>query len=259
MDKDTQAASAPDEKPEVSAGQTRLKRFRNGFIQFVVSTAVILVVTRAFETWADDEIVNKAKELQTTLDNAISAFDPNQIFSYIFYAWIYVVGVVIKSLYSALTLAFSPSAAATILNVAKTAIYPLCGAFVIALLPVVIVVEMMHGGHLLEGALAIGCWFSVFLVARLTVKKEPGRDRGFSFPLVEIIAVTFAFLWFVKLMMMGAALLNDYIVLARIAVAASTVGYWAHWSVMKITEHTVSEAAVDFAKKLVSIGLRHLD
>jgi hypothetical protein len=256
VDEDTQAGLSPGEKLKVNALQMRLRRFKNWSIHFVASTAVILVVAFAFEHLASEESVDKAVGLQRTLDDAISAFDPNQIFSYLVDAWIYVVGVVINALLSTLTLALSPSAATSILTVAKIAIYPLCGAFVIALLPVVIVIEMMHGGHFLEGVLAIGCWLGVFLLARLNAIKWSGRDRGFSFPFIEIIAVTFAFLWFIKFLMMGAdVLLGWYIKLAGICVFGSTVSSWAYWCVSKRTEHTVSETAVHSAKNLVSHGV----
>ena len=247
---------------EMSEGgivQTRVGRFGNWLIQFLVSTAVILIVAYVFEHLASKESVDKALELQGYLEKAISAFDPNQIVLYIGDAWIYVIGVVTNGLFNVLTLAISPSAAASILGVVKFLIYFLSAAFVIAVLPVVVVIGVMNEGHLIEGILAIGCWLAVAIGARLNVKGG-SRGRSPKFPFFEIVVITFAFLWFIKLAMMGADwLLHLYIKLAGICLFGSTLSSCAYWCVSKRAEHTVSETAAHSAKHLLSNSIRHID
>jgi hypothetical protein len=243
------------EKDAPKVPLSRWKRMVNGGIDFVVSTAVILTIAYIFEQAGSPEIVRKAKQLQQHFDSAISAFDPYQIFLYIGDAFVFVLQIVTK----ALLLVASEETANSILSLGKFLIYPACGAFVIAALPVVVFIEALRQGHVFEAVLSVACWLIVVVVARSSFTKGTSTQEGFQFPFVEVVLITFAILWLVKLAMMAVSgLLFWYTDFCDICAGGSAAATCFFWCTTKRVEHSVTERALRWAGRVLTARIRHV-
>jgi hypothetical protein len=248
--------SEPSKVPSPEDPPSWVIRWRNGLIDWATSTAIVLSIAWIFEKLDTEKNAIAAKsfaaaiKIQNYLDQVISNFDPNQLLRYIFIA----VGYLAQGAYLVLYLVLPQNVVDYIFSFQLfQAILHLVGwVLSISLLPLVVLIGTIYDGHATEGILSVACWFVVFLVARRDFKKGDQIDQSFLFPFVEVVLVSYAFLWTVKLTMMGAGwLLGSYIVLCRVCAAGSLIGTSSYWFWSRTTEHSVTETAINWFKSTV--------
>jgi hypothetical protein len=226
-----------DHEPQLTIGE----RIRNGLVEFAIDTPIILLVAYLFEVIAGPDSVEFARHANQVFSNAINAFDPNQVYLYIFGA----ISYVLEKVAQALLFVFSNDTAATILGLTKILLIPAAAFTVIAFLPLVIAIDCWNSGHIAEGLIAILCWFVVVSVVRSNVKS--GRRKDPQFPYLEIVVVTIAVLWAVKLIMIGIdEIFQGYIQLKDACAGGSALATWAYWCTTKRGEHSVTHLATSY-------------
>lgn len=120
----------------------------------------------------------------------------------------------------------------------------------------VVLLEAYHNKHFAEGIISVACWLVVLLIAWRNFKKSDQRNRHFNFPYIEILVATYAFLWAVEGIMIGTSyLLDKYVALCRLCMAASMIGGFSSWVMSKMTEHSLTEGALHWAKDVVQSRL----
>jgi hypothetical protein len=221
-------------------------RLRKGLLEFAIDTPIILFVAYLFEVITGPSGVEFAKHANQVFSNAIGAFDPYQIFQYILGGASYILIKIAQGL----LLVFSDKTTANILSLTQWFLYPIVGLMVIAWLPLVIAIDTWNNGHVAEGLIAILCWCIVVFVTRRNRKSGRRTDPNFTF--FEIVVVTIAMLWAIKLIMIGIdQIFREYIQLKDACAGGSALATWAYWCTTKRGEHSVAQIATSFFRRLV--------
>jgi hypothetical protein len=232
---------------------TAARRILSALISGTFSFLIVLLVAGTIKLWAyvwsveSASSVEKALMLQSYFESAISAFDPNQLLLYLGDSSIFLLDLVAKPL----SLIFSQETAN---NVAAGVIYPFMGIVLVMAFPVLILIEAEVHGQLVIGVLATLCWLVVVTVAWSNFKKSKNGTQTF-FPYLEAVLITFAFLWSVKLLMIGSDhLLSWYTSLSKLFAGGTAITTMLYWCTKKTTEHSATEAVLHWGRSALKIN-----
>jgi hypothetical protein len=233
--------------------QDSIKRARNVIIDSAASICVLLSIAAIFQHLDDHKILlAKLKVAQTHFHDAVTSFDPVSLLELVVYSAAWIIAYVEYGLSHAIALIFSQASGDAFVSAISGIIQSLSFMSAVVLLPLLIVIQIVAGAHLLEGILALGSWL-IFapLIVRNATKDSLGRT-GIS-PYLNVGLVVVIFLWCVKGVMVVADLLfGRFIDLAELAVTPPVMGTALYWGFMKVTEHSLTETALHSVKRLLS-------
>lgn len=224
----------PDEKPakkEPSFLESFVARARD----FLISTAVLLVIAFVFEHVTSDESVSWALDValsaQDALTRAVAGLNPLHLVQYWYDAFSFISRVLVY-LPDWLVTALAPVVRIVV------------GFLALCALPIVVVRE----GSPFEWVLVFGMYVPTFFWLRRRMANPEEVVTGWS--LLYAFLITLLFYWIVQLMLnLTLAVFRDIIATARLAVGGSIAVTTVMWAISKRSEHTVTERVLQIVTR----------
>jgi hypothetical protein len=227
-------ADEPDEGPAEKAPsflKSTVARVRD----FVISTAVLLVIAFVFERVTSNESLSWALDVaiaaQDALTRAVAGLNPLHLVQYWFDAFRFISGVLV----------YLPDWFVTAL---APVVRIVIGFLALCALPIVVVRE----GSPFECVLVFGLYVPTFLWLRRKMANPEKVVTGWS--LLYAFLITLLFYWIVQLILnLTLVVFRDIIATARLAVGGSIAVTMAMWVIGKRSEHTVTERVLQIVSR----------
>ena len=230
MNEQTKQSVDQTTSPERPESPKLESRVRNWSRDVAMTLLVVLPIGWAFEHIADRDTLEHLLKFQKHLYESVSNLNPLHLFGYLFDGFGFFQSLAAKVLFFVLPAGF-----------AEFLMRPLSILFFalgFCVLPITVLIE----GNFLEVIMV----FAIYLpLAGLTVKslEERGDDgSGTLIGLLVSLGIASLFFWIVQLAMQaGLYAFGQGIQTVQLLVGVPVVGYATYWSLVRGTEHTVTE------------------